>query len=43
MKKVIVASENPVKLKVAEQTFKSVYPDEEFEFIGIKSDSGVPD
>ncbi len=43
MKKVIVASENPVKIKVAEQTFKAVYPEEVFEFIGIKSDSGVPD
>lgn len=43
MKKVIVASENPVKIKVAEQTFKAVYPEFEFEFVGIKSDSGVGD
>jgi len=43
MKKVIVASENPVKIKVAEKSFKAVFPEEEFEFIGIKSDSGVPD
>jgi inosine/xanthosine triphosphatase len=43
MKKVIIASDNPVKIKVAEQTFKAVFPDEEFEFIGIKSDSGVGD
>lgn len=43
MKKVIIASENPVKIKVAEKAFASVYPDEEFEFVAIKSDSGVSD
>ncbi|MEK7588494.1 MAG: inosine/xanthosine triphosphatase [Patescibacteria group bacterium] len=43
MKKVIIASENPAKIKVAEKAFASVYPEETFEFIAIKSDSGVPD
>ncbi|MEI8270021.1 MAG: inosine/xanthosine triphosphatase [bacterium] len=43
MKKVIVASENPVKLKVAEKAFFAVFPNEQFEFIGIKAESGVPD
>ncbi len=43
MKKVIVASENPVKVSVAKRAFSSVYPDEEFKFIAIKSESGVPD
>lgn len=43
MKKVIVASENPVKVSVAKRAFASVYPDDEFECISIKSESGVPD
>ena len=43
MKKVIIASTNPVKIKVAEKAFTSVFPSEKFEFIGVKSESGVPD
>jgi non-canonical (house-cleaning) NTP pyrophosphatase len=43
MKKVIVVSENPVKVKVAERAFMAIYPEEQFEFVAIKSDSGVPD
>ena len=43
MKKVIIASENPVKIEVARKTFGTVFPDEQFEFIGIKSNSGVGD
>jgi inosine/xanthosine triphosphatase len=43
MKTVIVASENPVKVAVAKRAFSSVYPNEEFEFVAIKSQSGVPD
>jgi inosine/xanthosine triphosphatase len=43
MKKVIVASENPVKLNVAKNTFASVFPEEEFDFVAVKSESGVPD
>lgn len=43
MKKVIVASENPVKISVAKRAFSMVYPELEVEFISVKSDSGVPD
>jgi non-canonical (house-cleaning) NTP pyrophosphatase len=43
MKKVIVASENPVKVRVAERAFSSVYPDEAWEFVAVKSESGVSD
>ncbi len=43
MKKVIIASENPVKIEVAKQAFNVCFPDEKFEFIGVKSQSGVPD
>lgn len=43
MKKVIIASENPVKVSVAKRAFFSLYPNEVFEFVAIKSDSGVPD
>ena len=41
MKKVAIASENPVKIEVAKRAFAACFPGEEFEFIGIKSDSGV--
>jgi inosine/xanthosine triphosphatase len=43
MKKVVIASINPVKVKVAEKSFAVVFPNERFEFIPIKSESGVPD
>jgi inosine/xanthosine triphosphatase len=43
MKKVIVASENPVKLNVTKKAFSALFPNEEFEFVAIKSDSGVSD
>jgi inosine/xanthosine triphosphatase len=43
MKRVVVASDNPVKISVAKGAFCRVYPDEAFEFIGVKSKSGVPD
>lgn len=43
MKKVVIASTNPVKVKVAEESFKAVFPGETFEFIPVKSESGVPD
>jgi len=43
MKRVIVASENPVKIAVAKRAFSSVYPNESFEFVAVKSQSGVPD
>lgn len=43
MIRVVVASENPVKINVAKRAFALVYPDMEAEFIAVKSDSGVPD
>lgn len=43
MKKVIIASENPVKVSVAKRAFLAVFPDEQFEFVAVKSESGVPD
>ncbi|MEO6728731.1 MAG: inosine/xanthosine triphosphatase [Candidatus Dojkabacteria bacterium] len=43
MKKVIVASTNPVKIKSTEEGFKKVFPNEEFEFIGQSVQSGVSD
>jgi len=43
MKKVIIASENTVKVTVAKRAFSSVYPDDQFEFVPVKSDSGVPE
>lgn len=41
--KVVVASENPVKVNVARRAFTLLYPGEEIEFVPMKSDSGVPD
>ncbi len=41
MKKVVVASMNPVKIEVAKRSFAAVFPDERFEFIGVRSESGV--
>ncbi len=41
--KVVVASENPVKVNVAKRAFALLYPEEEVEFIPVKSDSGVSD
>lgn len=43
MKTVIVASENPVKVAVAKRAFAAVFPDEEFTFVPVKSESGVGD
>lgn len=43
MKKVIIASSNPIKVNVAKRAFSSVFPEEEFEFVAIPSESGVPD
>lgn len=41
--KIIVASQNPVKIQVAQNAFSKVFPDIALEVIGVKSDSGVPD
>ncbi|HMO78267.1 MAG TPA: inosine/xanthosine triphosphatase [Candidatus Paceibacterota bacterium] len=43
MKKVIVGSENPMKVSATEITFKKFFPDEEFEFVPFKAKSGVAD
>ena len=40
--KVIVTSTNPVKVHVANRAFGTVFPDISFEFVAIKSESGVP-
>jgi inosine/xanthosine triphosphatase len=43
MKKVVIASENPVKVEVAKRAFAAVFPDESFEYIAYKSESNVPE
>jgi len=43
MKKVVVGSENPVKIDVARQAFEKVFPNEKFEFLGYKATSKVSD
>lgn len=43
MKKVIVASQNPVKIQSAKNAFKKVFPSETFAFEGVEVASGVPD
>ena len=41
MKKIIVASQNPVKLKAAEDGFQRLFPLETFEVEGVEVSSGV--
>ena len=41
MKKVIVASENPVKIDATKLGFEKMFPDEDFEFIGVSVPSEV--
>ncbi len=43
MKRVIVASENPVKINTAREGFSKLFPDDAFEFIGVSVPSGVAD
>ena len=43
MKKVIVGSGNPVKLETTKEAFALVFPDELFEFVTHKAESGVSD
>jgi inosine/xanthosine triphosphatase len=43
MKKVIVGSNNPVKLETTKEAFLLSFPDEEFEFHTLPASSGVPD
>jgi len=43
MKKVIVGSDNPVKLQTVKEAFSAVFPDEVFQFETFSAPSGVPD
>lgn len=43
MKKIIVASKNPVKINAAKQAFESIFPEQNFEVEGISVLSNVPD
>ena len=43
MKKVIIASKNPVKIQAVRNGFEQMFPDQEFEFHGVSVDSGVSD
>ena len=42
MKKIILASTNPVKIAVTKAAFVAVFPDTPFEVIPVATDSGVP-
>lgn len=41
MKKVVIASSNPVKVRAVLEGYKSIFPDQEFVHIGLKFDSPV--
>lgn len=41
MKRVIVASLNPVKLEAARLSFTQVWPEREFDFLGVAANSGI--
>ena len=43
MKKIIIASKNPAKIKAVENAFSKVFPNEVFEYEGVSVPSGVPD
>ncbi|NEV93351.1 non-canonical purine NTP phosphatase [Psychroflexus sp. YR1-1] len=43
MKKVIIASKNPVKIKAAKQGLEQMFPDQEFECVGVSVPSNVSD
>ncbi len=43
MKKVIVASKNPVKIDAVKRGFEKIFVDVEFEFVGVSVPSGVSD
>lgn len=43
MKKIIVASKNPVKLSATLNGFQRMFPNEEFEVEGVAAESGVSD
>lgn len=43
MKKIVVASKNPVKLDATQESFMRMFPDEAFEIVGVSVGSGVAD
>ncbi len=43
MKKVIIASQNPVKIKATQMAFQRMFPTQKFEFQGIAVSSNVSD
>lgn len=43
MKKIVIASKNPVKIDAVKHGFEKIFPDEKFEFEGISVPSGVKD
>ncbi len=43
MKKVIIASKNPVKIQAVKDGFEKMFPNERFEFIGVSAPSNVAD
>ena len=43
MKKVIIASKNPVKINATKSAFEKMFPDDKFSFEGISVPSGVSD
>ncbi|MDP4039759.1 MAG: inosine/xanthosine triphosphatase [Candidatus Pacearchaeota archaeon] len=43
MKKVIIASKNPVKIQAVKNGFEKMFPNQEFDFVGISVPSNVAD
>jgi inosine/xanthosine triphosphatase len=43
MKKVMIASKNPVKIQSVKNGFEKMFPEQDFEFTGIPTPSGVAD
>ncbi|MCC7432852.1 inosine/xanthosine triphosphatase [Candidatus Peregrinibacteria bacterium] len=43
MKKLVIASKNPVKLSAVKNGFQKIFPNDSFDLIGISVESGVPD
>jgi inosine/xanthosine triphosphatase len=43
MKKIVIASKNPVKIQAVKNGFKKMFPSQKFEFISVSVPSGVSD
>lgn len=43
MKKIVIASKNPIKIQAVRNGFQQMFPDDIFEFSGISVNSGVAD